>query len=75
MEHAWQHRDMSELAKFASWLKGSAGTVGYDDFTEPAKMLEDYARNGETVQTALVVEQIRWLSRAVVPPETSENNE
>ncbi|MDX2480534.1 MAG: ATP-binding protein, partial [Desulfuromusa sp.] len=75
MERAWQHLDMSELAEFASWLKGSAGTVGYDDFTEPATRLEDSARNGETEQIALVVEQIRWLSRAVVPPETTENNE
>ncbi|MCP4340447.1 MAG: response regulator [Desulfobulbaceae bacterium] len=72
MEHAWQRRDMSELAEFASWLKGSAGTVGYDDFTEPAKMLEDYARTGKTEQTAQVIEQIRWLSKAVVGPETTE---
>lgn len=74
MDQAWQHRDMSELADFASWLKGSAGTVGYDDFTEPAKMLEEYARAGQTEQTALVVEQIRWLVGAVVKPQTTEKS-
>ena len=75
MEQAWQHRDMSELAVIASWLKGSAGTVGYDDFTEPAVLLEDYARTEQTEQIAQIIEEIRWLADAVVPPEPTENTE
>ncbi|MCK5516113.1 MAG: Hpt domain-containing protein [Desulfobulbaceae bacterium] len=72
MEHAWQCRDMPELVKFAGWLKGSAGTVGYDDFTEPAIMLEDYARTGQEEQTSQIIERILWLAGAIVPPKTTK---
>jgi len=44
MDNGWQNRDFTELAALAHWLKGAAGTVGFKDFTQPAKELEDYAR-------------------------------
>lgn len=69
MEQSWQRRDLSELAEFAHWLKGSAGTVGYDDFTEPATKLEEYSKAGLLEQTALAVEEIRSLASVVEPPE------
>ncbi|MDX1434900.1 MAG: ATP-binding protein, partial [Gammaproteobacteria bacterium] len=47
MDAAWSRRDLAELASLAHWLKGSGGTVGYDDFTEPAKNLEMFAKNGQ----------------------------
>jgi len=70
MEQSWQRRDLLELAEFAHWLKGSAGTVGYDDFTEPATRLEEYSKAGLIEQTAKTVAEIRSLASAVVPPET-----
>ena len=31
--------NFDEIEKFAYWLKASAGSVGFDDFTEPAREL------------------------------------
>ena len=33
-----------DLAKLAHWLKGSGGTLGFNDFTEPAAELEQAAK-------------------------------
>lgn len=38
-----QKRDKDELKEFAHWLKGSAGSVGFDEFTQPAADLEKAA--------------------------------
>jgi PAS domain S-box-containing protein len=48
MEQAWKMQDYELLASLAHTLKGSGGTVGFDDFTRPAKALEQCAkeRNG-----------------------------
>jgi PAS domain S-box-containing protein len=72
MDAAWQSRDYTELAALAHWLKGSGGTVGYDDFTEPAKTLEELAKaNSENgVDDALAV--LRGISKRLVVPDDSE---
>ncbi len=49
MDAALACQDFVTLAELAHWLKGSAGTVGIHDFTEPAESLEESAR----VQDAL----------------------
>jgi signal transduction histidine kinase/CheY-like chemotaxis protein len=38
--------DLTEIAAFAHWLKGAGGTVGFDEFTEPARQLEQLANEG-----------------------------
>ena len=38
--------DLAEMAAFAHWLKGAGGTVGFDEFTEPARQLEQLANAG-----------------------------
>ena len=43
MQAAWQAGDLEELMTAARWLKGSAGTLGFDLFTEPAEQLETAA--------------------------------
>jgi PAS domain S-box-containing protein len=68
MEAAWEQGDMDELALLAHWLKGSGGTVGYDDFTEPAAKLEKAARSGEADQAGEMLRRIQCLVNAVVPP-------
>ena len=47
METARKQNDHDELAALAHWLKGSGGTVGFDQFYEPARALEDSARAGD----------------------------
>ena len=69
MEQAWTAQDAAELARFAHWLKGAGGTVGYDAFTEPAARLEQHAKAADFEQTALVVDQLRGIVRRMVVPE------
>jgi len=46
MEIANNDKDFTELAGLAHWLKGSGGTVGFDQLSQPAKQLEDNAKAG-----------------------------
>ena len=38
--------DLTKMAAFAHWLKGAGGTVGFAEFTEPARQLEQLANEG-----------------------------
>lgn len=44
IEKAALAKEYSALEDLAHWLKGSAGSVGFHDFTEPAEELEKYAK-------------------------------
>ncbi|NND89564.1 MAG: Hpt domain-containing protein, partial [Granulosicoccus sp.] len=63
MQQAWKDQDYEELETLARWLKGSAGTFGFDVFTEPASELESAipTRSVDVISTQL--EYIRDLSR------------
>ena len=69
MDTAWRDRNFSEMAALAHWLKGAAGTVGYDAFTEPASQLEEFVKAGEEDQIARKLELLRGLQRRIVVPE------
>jgi HPt (histidine-containing phosphotransfer) domain-containing protein len=43
---ARENGDLAQVAAFAHWLKGAGGTVGFSDFTEPARQLEQLANAG-----------------------------
>ena len=47
MEAAHEKKDVEELASLAHWLKGSGGTIGFDQLSKPAKQLENNAIAGE----------------------------
>ncbi len=66
MEQAIEKEDMHELALLAHWLKGAGGTVGYDDFTEPAKRLEDFAKAKQVEQAEKALEQLKCMEKAIV---------
>jgi len=72
MERCWAQRDFTELAALAHWLKGSGGTVGFDDFTEPAKNLETLAKAGSEDGIAVTLQELRELSRRLVVPGGAE---
>ncbi len=57
-----------ELAQLAHWLKGAAGTVGFDVFTEPALALEQAAKAGDGARTKAAMEVLRDLAGRVVAP-------
>jgi CheY-like chemotaxis protein/HPt (histidine-containing phosphotransfer) domain-containing protein len=47
LTQAWQADDMARITEVAQWLKGSAGTLGFDVFTEPSQELEVYSKAGD----------------------------
>jgi CheY-like chemotaxis protein/HPt (histidine-containing phosphotransfer) domain-containing protein len=59
LQAAFDACDLDELAELAHWLKGTGGTVGFDCFTEPARRLEQLAKNRQTEQ---IDDGIRELS-------------
>jgi PAS domain S-box-containing protein len=63
--------DAQACAEIAHWLKGSAGSVGYDAFTEPAREAERAARDGRLDAVAVQLERIESLSTRVVAPATA----
>ena len=75
MEQALHENDLEELALLAHWLKGSAGTVGYDDFTEPAAKLENFAKSGQVEQAAQMLERVKCLAMAIEPPILKDGRE
>ncbi len=72
MERAWKAREFALLAELAHWLKGSAGTAGYDAFTEPAGRLGDWAKANDEERMGVALAEIkRLVSLVVVPAESS----
>ncbi|HYC44259.1 MAG TPA: response regulator [Burkholderiales bacterium] len=69
-ERAYAAADYPELAQLAHWLKGAGGTVGYDDFTEPALRLELAAKERVVQDMELAMAELRDLAaRLEVPAE------
>ena len=69
---AQQCGDYAALARFAHWLAGSAGTVGYDTFTEPARRLEQCALQGDAAGSAAACAQVLAMATRVVAPEIQD---
>ncbi|MGI4846591.1 MAG: response regulator [Janthinobacterium lividum] len=68
MERAWERREMNELSGLAHWLKGAAGTVGYDEFTEPSAELEDCIAAGDEQRIAAALAHLRSLQARIIEP-------
>ena len=68
MEQAWRTRDLTELASLAHWLKGAAGTVGYDAFTKPAMELEQWVKAGTEEKIEDAIQSLRGLERRIIVP-------
>ena len=73
LDEAEANQDLAGLATIAHWIKGAAGTVGYDAFTDPAARLEELAKSGAAAEIAPMLNEIRSLSeRLVIPEDTGE---
>ena len=69
VEQACKRGKYDEIAAFAHWLKGSGGTVGFDDFTAPASKLETLAREGGSdADVSEVITDLRGLAARLVIP-------
>jgi CheY-like chemotaxis protein len=68
MEAAAAEGKMAELADLAHWLKGAGGTVGFDEFTTPAALLEQAAKDGREEEARTALDPIQELvSRIQIP--------
>jgi CheY-like chemotaxis protein len=72
IEEAYAAKDLQALAALAHWLKGAAGTVGYNDFTEPAAALEDAAKTNNLHALGAVMGEVRSLAARLEAPAADE---
>jgi PAS domain S-box-containing protein len=68
LEAAFEARDFAAIARLAHWLKGSAGMVGFDAFTEPAAGLELLAKEGKAAEIEAALDEIRALADRIEAP-------
>ena len=73
IEAAQAANDFAELASLGHWLKGAAGTVGFDAFTEPADELEEAANTHDAARCEARVAEIRDLAHRMALPTRRES--
>jgi CheY-like chemotaxis protein len=73
MREAIELQDHETISNLAHWLKGSGGSVGFDDFTEPAKQLEDAAKSRNWTDIPVHFEQIENLSSRIIAPGSNDS--
>ncbi len=75
MKQVLEEGDFNVLAENAHWLKGAGGTVGFDEFNEPARELETYVKKGQIDLASQVLEEIVDLANSIdLSPCDLENN-
>jgi len=73
IESAWLSRDYTELKRLGHWLKGSAGSVGFAEFVEPAREFEQYAINEDDTNLPGSIDALKSIfSRVSVETEKQE---
>jgi HPt (histidine-containing phosphotransfer) domain-containing protein len=68
MQQAFDKEDLSELASLAHWLKGSGGTAGFAALTDPARKLEQLAREKKVTEIASAIENLHNLADRIQVP-------
>jgi PAS domain S-box-containing protein len=69
MDKAHAERDYEALAALAHWLKGAAGTVGYDAFTKPAAEFEQHIKAQDQSGMRESLALMRRLQQRIRVPE------
>lgn len=72
MTAAWRQQDFAELARLAHWLKGSGGTVGFDEFTKPAEALERFAKEDNRTKVDRIMQDLQQLATRIAEPDAVE---
>lgn len=73
LDDAIAHGNYSEIEKVASWLKAAAGSVGFNDFTAPARELEQQAKERRAKRVGELINIIQKMRRQVVLSDASDN--
>jgi PAS domain S-box-containing protein len=61
----FHRQDYRALADHAHWLKGSAGTMGFNDFNEPARRLESLAKGEVMDEIPATLQELVELAEAI----------
>ncbi|NNE62462.1 MAG: response regulator, partial [Gammaproteobacteria bacterium] len=70
IDSAWNQRDYTELKRLGHWLKGSAGSVGFTQFVEPARAFEQFAIDKADAHIPDAIQKLHSIySRIDVEPE------
>jgi CheY-like chemotaxis protein/HPt (histidine-containing phosphotransfer) domain-containing protein len=69
MQRAYDDGQPEHLAELAHWLKGTAGTVGFDCMTEPARRLQSVARQGASEQIEQCLQELAILADCLTAPD------
>ena len=69
MDACFESRDSEELAAHAHWLKGAAGTVGFDAFSKPARNLEELVKQAKWSEVEGSLLELRDLFERIELPE------
>jgi PAS domain S-box-containing protein len=60
--------NLAEVERLAHWLAGAAGTVGYDDFTRPAREMEAAATADDRALTRGVLQRLSRMADQLEVP-------
>jgi len=74
LDIAIENRDFKQIEHTAHWLKGSGGTVGFNQFTDPAKRLEYYSKQQDTDEMTLAFEEIIEISKKIQPDPNGDSD-
>ncbi|MDH3859029.1 MAG: Hpt domain-containing protein, partial [Gammaproteobacteria bacterium] len=66
VDNAWNQRDYTELNRLGHWLKGSAGSMGFAEFIEPARELEQLAQHQDDSNLPQVIQQLHSINERLV---------
>ena len=66
MDAARSGNNLDALAKLAHWLKGAGGTVGFTQFTEPARELEAAAKGADVKLIDIKLGELRALAQRMI---------
>jgi HPt (histidine-containing phosphotransfer) domain-containing protein len=66
IEQAFEARDLVAIAKLSHWLRGTGGSVGFAQFTEPSLLLEDLARRGDLTGMPGAIDQLRQIAARIM---------
>jgi PAS domain S-box-containing protein len=69
IDAAWEHRDYVQMKSLVHWLKGSAGSVGFSQFVEPARALEQFSLDRDETSIAETIQKLHQIySRVALEP-------
>ncbi len=70
IEQASRSKDWQRLHELTHWLKGAAGTVGFPQLTEPARLVEQLAKSQSETGLAEAIKDLgEWVAAVEKPTE------